>query len=128
MKIIKLIRFRLVLVAILFQAIQSVAWAHAFLDHADPKVGSTVTNSPPVIKIWFTQQLEPVFSSIMVQDEQGKQLDKKDMHLDDKDKSLMIISVPGLPAGTYTVIWHAVSVDTHRTQGSFKFTIKMAQK
>jgi copper resistance protein C len=112
------------LLAILFFAIQSSAWAHAFLDHADPKVGSTVTNSPTEIKIWFTQNLEPVFSSVEVQDAQGNQVDKKDAHLDDKDKSLFIVSVPLLPDGTYTIIWHAVSVDTHRTQGHFEFTVK----
>lgn len=121
---IKTIPFRWSLAAFLFLAIQSQAWAHAFLDHADPKVGSMVTNSPTEIKIWFTQNLEPVFSSVEVQDAQGKQVDKKDMQLDDKDKSLMIISVPLLPDGTYTVTWHAVSVDTHRTQGHFKFTVK----
>jgi methionine-rich copper-binding protein CopC len=124
MKITKIIPFRWSLAVILFLAIQSSAWAHAFLDHADPKVGSTVTNSPTVIKIWFTQNLEPVFSSVEVRDAQGKQVDKRDMHLDDKDKSLMIVSMPPLPDGTYTVAWHAVSVDTHRTQGHFQFTVK----
>ena len=128
MKMIRMIPLRWSFAVILFLAIQSQAWAHAFLDHADPKVGSTVTNPPPVIKIWFTQELEPVFSSVEVQDAQGKQVDKKDIRLDDKDKTLLIVSVPKLPDGTYTVTWHVVSVDTHRTQGSFKFTIKAAQK
>ncbi|HXB58848.1 MAG TPA: copper resistance CopC family protein [Candidatus Acidoferrales bacterium] len=128
MKIFKMIPFRWSLVAILFLAIQSQAWAHAFLDHADPKVGSTITNSPPIIKIWFTQNLEPVFASVHVLDAQGKQVDKRDSHLDSQDKTLVIVSLPKLPGGTYTVTWHVVSVDTHRTQGSFEFTIKTAQK
>jgi methionine-rich copper-binding protein CopC len=113
-----------ILVAALFLGWQSFAWAHAFLDHAEPKVGSTLTNSPAEIKIWFTQELEPVFSTLEVQDAQGKEVDKKDAHLDAKDKSLFLVSLPQLPAGTYTVIWHVVSVDTHRTQGRFKFTVK----
>jgi methionine-rich copper-binding protein CopC len=113
-----------ILAAVLFLALQTRAWAHAFLDHAEPKVGSTVTNSPAEIKIWFTQNLEPAFSKLEVQDAQGKEVDKKDAHLDDKDKSLFLVSLPELPAGTYTVIWHAVSVDTHKTQGTFHFTIK----
>ena len=124
MKITKIYSLHWSLLVILFFAIQSSAWAHAFLDHADPKVGSTVTNSPTEIKLWFTQNLEPVFSSVEVQDAQGNQVDKKDAHLDDKDKSLFIVSVPPLPDGTYTVTWHAVSVDTHRTQGHFEFTVK----
>jgi copper resistance protein C len=112
------------LVTVLFLTLQTHAWAHAFLDHAEPKVGSTVTNSPAEIKIWFTQELEPAFSALEVQDAQGREVDKKDAHLDDKDKSLFLVSLPQLPAGTYTVIWHAVSVDTHRTQGRFQFAIK----
>jgi methionine-rich copper-binding protein CopC len=112
------------LVAILFLALQTHARAHALLDHAEPKVGSTVTNSPAEIKIWFTQNLEPAFSTLELQDAQGKEVDKKDAQLDDKDKSLFLVSLPSLPAGTYTVIWHAVSVDTHKTQGRFEFTVK----
>src|SRR5271156_5274614 len=92
------------LIAILFLALPTHAWAHAFLDHAEPKVGSTATNLPTEIKIWFTQELEPAFSTLEVQDAQGKEVDKKDAHLDDKDKTLFIVSLPILPSGTYTVI------------------------
>ena len=110
--------------AALFLGLQSSAWAHAFLDHAEPKVGATIAKSPPILKLWFTQNIEPAFSSVQVRDARGKEVDKKDMHLDDKDKSLLIVSLPKLTAGTYTVTWHVVSVDTHRTQGTFKFTLK----
>src|SRR5579859_1106440 len=110
--------------AMLYLAWQSTASAHAFLDHADPKVGSTVTSAPTEVKIWFTQELEPTFSTIEVRDVQNQQVDKKDTHLDDKDKTLLIVSLSALPPGTYTVAWHVVSVDTHKTQGHFEFTIK----
>jgi methionine-rich copper-binding protein CopC len=112
------------LAAILFFAAQTLARAHAFLDHAEPKVGSTIEKSPTEIKIWFTQNLEPAFSSLQIQNAQGQEVDKKDAHLDAKDKSLFIVSLPELSAGTYTVIWRVVSVDTHKTQGKFEFTIK----
>jgi hypothetical protein len=111
-------------VAALLLTWQSSARAHAFLDHAEPKVGSVVSNSPVEIKIWFTQNLEPAFSALEVRDAQGRQVDKKDAHLDAKDKSLFLVSLPQLSAGTYTVIWHVVSVDTHKTQGRFEFIIK----
>jgi hypothetical protein len=115
---------QLSLAAALILAWQSSAWAHAFLDHADPKVGGTITHSPAEIKVWFTQSLESAFSTLQVQDASGHEVDKKDAHLHDKDKSLFKVTLPSLPSGTYTVIWHVVSVDTHRTQGRFKFTIK----
>jgi len=112
------------LACFLFLALQSQTWAHAFLDHAEPKVGSTITGPLAEMKIWFTQELEPAFSTIEVSDAQGNEVDKKDTHLDSKDKSLLIVSLPSLPPGTYTVAWHVVSVDTHKTQGHFQFIVK----
>jgi methionine-rich copper-binding protein CopC len=99
-------------------------WAHAFLDHAEPGVGSEVHGTPAVVKIWFTQNLEPAFSVIELQDAQGRQIDKKDSYVDPQNKSLLLVSLPELRPGTYTVIWHVVSVDTHKTEGKFKFTVK----
>ncbi len=48
----------------------------------------------------------------------GKVVEKIEAHLDTQNKSLFLVSLPSLPAGSYTVIWHVVSVDTHKTQGS----------
>ncbi|MGA2230172.1 MAG: copper resistance CopC family protein [Tepidisphaeraceae bacterium] len=112
------------LIAVL--VIQDGALAHAFLDHADPKVGAVLSQPPTQIKIWFTQELEPAFSSVQVLDGNGTEVDKKDCHQDEKDKTLLIVSVPALAAGTYKVAWKVVSVDTHHTQGDFKFTVKAA--
>jgi len=119
---------RWVTIALVLLALQSRAWAHAFLDHADPKVGSTIASAPAEMKLWFTQDIEPAFSSIQVEDAQGNEVDKKDTHLDPKDKSLLVVSLQPLPPGTYKVTWHVVSVDTHKTQGHFEFTIKADAK
>ena len=108
----------------LLLVLSSTGWAHAFLDHAEPAVGSEVRQAPSVVKLWFTQNLEPAFSAVEVQDAQGKVVGKIDAHLDAQNKSLFLVSMPSLPAGSYTVIWHVVSVDTHKTQGRFKFTVK----
>ena len=115
---------RWALSAILFLALQSRVCAHAFLDRAEPKVGSAVASSPAEIKLWFTQDIEPAFSSIKVEDAHGSEVDKKDTHSDPKNKSLLVVSLSQLPPGTYTVTWRVVSVDTHKTQGHFEFTIK----
>ena len=60
----------------------SHAGAHAFLDHAAPAVGSTVHGSPPQLKLWFTQRLEPAFSTARVLDRSGKQVDTGDAKVD----------------------------------------------
>jgi methionine-rich copper-binding protein CopC len=100
------------------------ASAHAFLDHADPGVGSQVSKSPAQVKIWFTQQPEHAFSTIKVLNSDGKQVDKNDTRTDPDDTKALIVSLPALPPGTYKVVWKVLTSDTHRTEGSFKFSIK----
>jgi copper resistance protein C len=112
------------LAALLLAVTVSSAGAHALLDHALPEVGSTVTNSPDEIEIWFTNFLKPGHCTIQVQDVRGEEVDKKDSHCDAKDKFLLHVSVPKLSAGTYTVIWRATADDGHVTHGQFKFTIQ----
>lgn len=98
--------------------------AHAFLDHADPAVGSTVPTAPSVVHIWFTQELEPAFSWIQVTDKSGTSVSDGSAAVDPNNKQEMDLKLKPLPAGTYTVKWHALSVDTHTTQGDFTFEVK----
>ena len=101
----------------------SAASAHAFLAHADPPVGSTVHGSPAQLKLWLSGEVESAFSSIRVRDASGKQVDKDDMAVNPGDKTLLTVSAPRLLPGKYTVVWQVVSVDTHKTDGNFTFTI-----
>jgi methionine-rich copper-binding protein CopC len=97
--------------------------AHAFLEHSDPSVGSKVHSVPAAVRIWFTEAIEPRFSSIQVFDATGKQVDKKDTHSNPSNRSLLQVSLPRLGPGSYKVVWRIVSVDTHRTNGDFTFQI-----
>ena len=100
------------------------ASGHAFLDHADPKVGSTDNASPKQVELHFTQAVEPDFSSVTVTDSSGKQVDNGDTKVDPNDGTKVTITVKDLPPGTYKVQWKVTSVDTHKTHGSFSFTVK----
>ena len=97
--------------------------AHAFLQRAEPAVGSTVQKSPGAVRIWFTENIEPASSSIQVFDASGKQVDKHDLHLDHAHHSLLHLSLPPLEAGVYKVVWRVVSVDRHVTNGNFTFRV-----
>ena len=114
----------LLFILMLCAALAPRAQAHAFLDHAEPKVGSTVNVSPQKIKLWFTKPLEAAFSTARVENAQGKQVDKKDVHLDTRNRSLLEVSVPPLSPGKYRVTWRVVSTDTHKTEGHFEFTVR----
>ena len=107
--------------ALLFAA--PAARAHAFLDHASPAVGSTVRQPPAAISLWFTQELEPAFSTISITDQGGQRVDGGDAKVDARDQTLLHASLKPLPPGTYKVTWHVVSVDTHTTEGTFTFRV-----
>jgi methionine-rich copper-binding protein CopC len=98
----------------------SQAQAHAFLDHANPRVGSTVA-APAQVELWMTEDLEPDFTKVQVFDSQGHEIDRKDAKI---NGSTMIVSLPKLGPGTYLVKWKAVATDTHKTTGTFKFTVQ----
>jgi hypothetical protein len=97
--------------------------AHAFLKRAEPAVGSTVQKSPDEVRIWFTENIEPAFSQIQVFNASGKEVDKRDVHLDRSEQALLHVSLPPLEAGIYKVVWRVVSVDTHVTNGNFTFRV-----
>jgi copper resistance protein C len=98
------------------------AYAHAFLDHASPLVGSTVNTSPGEVRMWFTQALEPRFSAAQLRSSAGAVLGNGTV--DTADPKQLVIPTHGLPPGKYKVTWKVLSVDTHRTEGSFGFEVK----
>ena len=100
------------------------ARAHAFLDHASPAVGSTVPTAPETVTMWFTQELEPAFTMATVTDASGNTVDTGPAQIDPKDPTELRVALKKLSPGTYTVSWHALSVDTHTTTGHFTFEIK----
>jgi methionine-rich copper-binding protein CopC len=105
-------------------ALPAIATAHAFPDHSDPRVGHTVEQSPPEVRVWFDGAIEPVFSTLRVEDAAGKRVDRGDGHVDAQDDTLLEVSVPTLAAGDYRAIWSVVARDGHRTEGQFPFKIE----
>jgi methionine-rich copper-binding protein CopC len=97
----------------------TTAFAHARLDHAEPPVGSTVAASPGAVVLYFTEKLEPKFSGGEVRNGAGARVDGGAS----VSGNVMRISVGGLSRGSYSVTWHVLSVDTHKTQGSFTFRV-----
>jgi copper resistance protein C len=97
---------------------------HAFPDHAEPKVGSTVSSPPTIVRIWFSGDLEPAFSTIVVLDAKGMKVDKGDGRVNPSDASLLEASLPPLSPGIYRVVWNVVARDGHRTTGDHTFVIK----
>jgi methionine-rich copper-binding protein CopC len=114
-------RLRVLIVSLLAVTFTSVAaQAHAMLDHASPVVGSSVASAPREVALTFTQNLEAAFSSVEVTDTNGARVDRGKPQV---SGNTMRVGLKSLPAGTYRVRWQALSVDTHKTEGSFTFSV-----
>ncbi len=122
-----MVNYRMVVAAAVFAGAVTLGaptvQAHAFLDHASPAVGSTVPTVPEAVTMWFTQQLEPAFTTAMVTDASGHTVDAGPAQVDPQDPTVLRVALKKLASGTYTVSWHALSVDTHTTTGHFTFTV-----
>ncbi|MCY0942646.1 copper resistance CopC/CopD family protein [Streptomyces antarcticus] len=112
------------LLASLFTA-ASPAAAHAALTASDPKEGAVVATAPAQVSLSFSEQVAMGDDSIRVLDPQGRRVDTgelRDMcsgHIIRYGTALN----SGLPEGTYTVAWQAVSADSHPISGAFTFSI-----
>lgn len=101
----------------------SPAFAHAHLTTSDPASGSVLQKAPKMLLLTYTEDLDVAFCAVTVTDSMGM-----------NDTAGKPQPVPGHPnemqvplniqmAGKITVAWHALSTDTHKTQGSFSFTV-----
>ena len=107
-----------------FALASTAAFAHAQLQKAVPSVGGTVS-SPSEIRLEFSEGVEPKFSGVTLKADGGAAEPLGAANVEAGDNKVLIVKVgKALAPGVYTVNWHAVSVDTHHTQGSFQFTVK----
>jgi methionine-rich copper-binding protein CopC len=100
------------------------AHAHSGLERAEPPAESALPRAPKDVKLHFSEQLEPAYSSVRVEDANGVQVDGRDGHVDRANPRLLRASLKSLEAGVYTVIWRVLSVDSHVTEGQFTFRVQ----
>jgi hypothetical protein len=104
--------------------IATSAFAHAELQRATPPVGGTAAASPTEIRLQFSESIERSFSGVTLATGDGVSIPTGPSALDRVDKAVLIMKVlQALKPGAYRVTWHVVSVDSHRTQGSFSFSV-----
>lgn len=102
----------------------TAAGAHAFLEKASPRVGSRAPASPFEIRLWFSEGLEAMFSSITISGPGGKPLTEGAARVAGAGRRQLVLPIVGaLEPGQYRVRWRVVSVDSHPTQGDFTFSV-----
>ena len=98
--------------------------AHGLIEKAEPPVGGAVAESPPQVRVWFSEPIEPRFSALEVFPAgSAMRIDLGDSRVMD-DNSLVVRLPPNLLRGAYTVVWRVVTLgDGHETSGAYSFGV-----
>ena len=99
------------------------AFAHAHLEASTPAANSTVT-APSQLSLKFSEELNIKFSGVKLAGPAASKVKLDALLLVDSDQTLIVPISGTMPAGSYAVNWSVLSADGHKTQGSFKFTVK----
>jgi len=100
-----------------------LASAHAVLIRSDPGQNARLSAQPANVDLFFSEPLNHSFSTVQVRNTSGQRLDKRDVHFT-SDPTEMVVTVPQIDPGYYTVTWTTVSAaDGHRLDGAYPFTV-----
>jgi methionine-rich copper-binding protein CopC len=100
-----------------------LVFAHAKLEKSIPGQRSALKRSPERVKLWFNETLEAAFSSAQVMNENGAVLNTAPARVDSSNGKLLVIDVPPLMPGIYSVQFQVLSIDGHVVKSNFQFSI-----
>jgi methionine-rich copper-binding protein CopC len=102
------------------------AWSHAYLIRSLPAARAAVAHAPERVHLWFNERLEPVYSRVSVWNGAAQRVDADDARVTESEPTELSVSVPMLPAGSYTVRYRVLSVDGHVVESEFAFSVRGA--
>ena len=105
-------------------AFPALVEAHAVLVRSTPAGRATLSRPPDRVDLWFSEPLEPAFSTVSVWSAAGAQVDRRDGVVRPADPKQLSVTLDALGPGTYTVRFRVLSVDGHVVEASFPFRVK----
>ncbi|MFL5625319.1 MAG: copper resistance protein CopC [Ktedonobacteraceae bacterium] len=102
--------------------------AHAILLRSEPAKDAVLNTPPQQVRMWFSEDLNPAFTTAVVVNANNQQVDQRDAHISSSDSKEMDVSLrPNLPPAVYVVIYRTDSADDgHILRGSFIFSVARA--
>lgn len=98
--------------------------AHAQLVKAEPARRAVLDKAPTQIRLWFNEEIEGAYTSLSVLGANKKPVtDAKPEVVSDDPKSV-VLPLPNLKPGKYTVKFRVLSVDGHIVDESFNYKVK----
>jgi copper transport protein len=103
----------------------AIASAHAILLRSDPAKDSVLSIPPRGVRMWFSEDLNPAFTTAVVINGANERVDNHDAHISPNDTKEMDLTLkPNLPPAAYIVVYRTQSaVDGHILRGSFIFSV-----
>jgi hypothetical protein len=98
--------------------------AHAVLVNSAPAARATLSYPPTRVDLWFSERLEPAWSTASVWSASGARVDPQGAVVSPDDAKRLSVPLNPLPPGTYVVRFRVLSVDGHVVESSFPFTVK----
>ncbi len=115
---------RKIIVYCLIMAFMPVfASAHVYILECNPDQDAVLDAPPEKITITFVGSVEPFFSKIEVFDSEEKKVSGKKTEFSEDDTVMEVALNTDLPTGEYTVKWSCMSLDGHKQNGEYTFTI-----
>ena len=110
---------------LLFPAAADAQAMHAILLRSEPAKDSILNVAPHNVRMWFSEDLNPSFSTAVVVNAQNHRVDNSDAHVSAGDPREMDLTLKAnLPPAVYIVVWRSDSnEDGHILRGSFIFTV-----
>lgn len=100
------------------------AFAHSQLVKAEPPRRAVLTKSPTQVRLWFNENIEGDYASLVVLDDKKQPISDERPTLASDDPKSIVLSVPELAPGKYSVKFRVLSVDGHVVESSYDFSIK----
>lgn len=112
------------LALVLFVALASHAYAHAQLIKAEPAQRANIATAPTRVALWFDEEIEGDYASLAVVDDSGKPVTEAKPAIASDDPKLLVLALPALAPGKYTVKYRVLSVDGHVVNDAYDFTVQ----
>ena len=102
----------------------SQVYAHATLTKSEPPRRASLSVPPKHIQLWFNEEIEGSYASISVIDSDENSVTDAVPELVPDDLKSVVLPIPELNPGRYTVQYRVLSVDGHVVESSFGFMVK----
>lgn len=101
------------------------AMAHAMLVKSDPPRRATLTVSPKQVQLWFNEKVEGAYASVIVRDGNKNSVTDNNPETVADDPKTIVLKLPEIESGRYTVHYRVMSVDGHVIESSYDFNVKI---